>query len=96
MAPLAAATNGIVAIDRQEGRVGSVKTTDIDTNFEQRDASCVLASYAIVATYSTRQLVSSYFEGYCRHLGIVYTNPVDAERKYSRQSVRVGERNVKP
>ena len=84
LAPLAAATNEIVSFDGQERRVGSVKMADVDTNFVQRDASCVLASYAIVANYFTRLPVSSYFEGYCHHFGIVYTNALDAEQKYSR------------
>jgi hypothetical protein len=84
LAPLAAGTNGIVAIDGQEGRVGVVKVADIDTNFVQGDASCVLASYAIVANYFTRLPISDYFEGYCHHFGIVYTNALDAERKYTR------------
>ena len=56
---------------------------DIDTNFVQSGASCALASYAMVASYFTRLPVSSYFEGYCHHFGIVYTNAVDAERKYT-------------
>jgi hypothetical protein len=84
LAPLAAATNEIVAVDGQERQVGSVKMADIDANFVQSDASCVLANYAIVANYFTRLPVRSYFEGYCHHFGIVYTNAVDAERKYSR------------
>ena len=84
LAPLASATNTFDGVDKQERRLGFVKMADIDTNFVQRDGSCVLASYAIVASYFTRLPVSSYFEGYCRHFGIVYTNAVDAERKYSR------------
>jgi hypothetical protein len=84
LAPLSAATNEIVAIDGQERRVGNVKMADINTNFVQSGGSCVLASYAIVASYFTQLPVSSYFEGYCHHFGIVYTNAVDAERKYSR------------
>jgi hypothetical protein len=84
LAALAVETNAIVKIDRQGGRVGSVKMADVDTNFVQHDASCVLASYAIVANYFTRLPVTNYFEGYCHHFGIDYTNAVDAERKYSR------------
>lgn len=84
LAPLATATNNIGAPDKQERRVGVVKVADIDTHFVQSDASCVLASYAIVANYFTRVPVRSYFEGYCHHFGIVYTNAEDAERKYSR------------
>lgn len=84
LATLAAETNENGVIVGQERRIGSVKMADIDTNFVQSDASCVLASYAIVASYFTRLQVSSYFEGYCHHFGIDFTNAVDAERKYSR------------
>ena len=84
LAALAADTNDSVTLGGQEKGGGFVKIADIDTNFIQRDASCVLASYAIVANYFTRLPVSSYFEGYCHHFGIDYTNALDAERKYSR------------
>jgi hypothetical protein len=67
----------------QEKPVGTVTITNVDDWFVQSDASCVLASYAIVANYFTGQPVSAYFEGYCRHFGIFYAGAVDAERKYA-------------
>ena len=79
----AASTNDSAAFVQGE-HAALVETANIDSNFVQSDASCVLASYAIVANYFTRLPVSAYFEGYCHHFGIDYTNAIDAERKYSR------------
>jgi hypothetical protein len=82
-AALAAGTNDDAKSFGQEKRIAAVEIANIDTNFLQCDASCVLASYAIVANYFTRIPVTDYFEGYCHHFGIDYTNAEDAERKYS-------------
>lgn len=84
VAALAADTNDNTKSFGQEKRIGAVEIANIDTKFVQSDASCVLASYAIVANYFTRLPVGDYFEGYCHHFGIDYTNAVDAERKYAR------------
>ena len=75
LAPLASATNNSDGVDKQERQLGFVKVADVDTNFVQRDGSCVLASYAIVASYFTRLPLGSYFEGYAIALG---SAPVEA------------------
>ena len=67
-----------------ERSTGKVTIANVDNSFTQSDGSCVFASYGIVANYFTRQPVSAYFEGYCRHFGIPYIDAIDAERKYSR------------
>jgi hypothetical protein len=55
----------------------------VNGEFCQSAGSCVLASYAIVANYSTGQPVATYFEGYCQHFGLTFTNALDAEKKYA-------------
>jgi len=64
--------------------MGAVAITNVDTQFIQRDASCTMSSYAIVANYFTGEPVSAYFEGYCDHFGLFYVGPLQAERKYAR------------
>jgi len=68
----------------QAGAVSRPRLIKFDPAFTQSAGSCVLASYAIVANYFTGQPVAAYFEGYCHHFGIAYTNGVDAEMKYAR------------
>jgi hypothetical protein len=55
----------------------------VNGGFIQNGGSCVLASYAIVANYFTGRPVADYFEGYCKHFGLAYTDAADAERKYA-------------
>src|ERR1019366_9657766 len=64
-------------------RLGTVAITNVDGKFIQNGGSCVLSSYAIVGNYFTGQPISAFFEGYCRHFGIAYTNAADAEQKYA-------------
>jgi len=60
-----------------------IELSRVNGGFIQNGGSCVLASYAVVANYFTGQPVADYFEGYCRHFGLAYTNAADAERKYA-------------
>jgi len=55
-----------------------------DSAFAQSAGSCVMSSYAIAANHFTGLPVTAFFEGYCHHFGIAYTNALDAEVKYSR------------
>jgi TPR repeat protein len=67
----------------QAGAVARARLSKFDPAFTQSAGSCVLSSYAIVANYFTGHPVTEYFEGYCHHFGITYTNAVDAEGKYA-------------
>jgi TPR repeat protein len=88
-------TNAIAARDQlskamtpeqltQAGAVARARLSKFDPAFVQSGGSCVLSSYAIVANFFTGHPVREYFEGYCHHFGIAYTNAVDAEKKYAR------------
>jgi hypothetical protein len=77
----AASSSGAAAGANSEGRVSLDK---INTNFLQNGGSCVLSSYAIVANYFTGAPLASFFEGYCSHFGLKYTNGAEAEQKYAR------------
>jgi hypothetical protein len=55
----------------------------VNTTFIQNSGSCVLASYAVAASYFTGRPVQDYFEGYCRHFGLSFKDAADAERKYA-------------
>ena len=88
-------TNAIAARDQlsksmtseqqaQTGAVARARLGRFDPTFTQSAGSCVLSSYAIVANYFTGRPVTEYFEGYCHHFGITYTNALDAEAKYAR------------
>jgi hypothetical protein len=56
----------------------------LDRAFRQNGNSCVLASYAIVSNYYTKQPIYGFFEDYCRHYGIAFTDQCNAEIEYSR------------
>jgi hypothetical protein len=60
-----------------------IELAKVNGGFIQNGGSCVLASYAVVANYFTGQPVADYFEGYCKHFGLAYTDAADAERKYA-------------
>ena len=60
-----------------------IELPKVNDVFIQNGGSCVLASYAIVANYFTGRPVADYFEGYCKHFGLAYTDAADAERKYA-------------
>jgi hypothetical protein len=62
---------------------GKLALPRVNREFKQNSGSCVLASYAIVASYFTGQQVTRYFEGYCEHFQVTYTNAADAEEKYA-------------
>jgi hypothetical protein len=70
-------------ITRTAQEAPRINLTAVNTNFVQTGGSCVLASYAIAASYFTGQPVPTYFEGYCQHFKLPYTNSLDAERKYA-------------
>jgi hypothetical protein len=55
----------------------------VNQTFLQSGGSCVLASYAVSANYFTRRPIATYFEGYCEHFGLSYTNALEAEQKYA-------------
>ena len=55
---------------------------EIDTTFIQSGNNCVMATYAIAGNYFTGTAISNYFEDYCKHFAITYSNNVDAEAKY--------------
>ena len=55
----------------------------VNREFVQSGGSCVLASYAIVASYFTSKPIATYFEGYCEHFGLQYKDALDAEQKYA-------------
>ncbi|HWX18734.1 MAG TPA: hypothetical protein VN578_02400 [Candidatus Binatia bacterium] len=63
--------------------VQHIIVTNVNSRFIQNGGSCVLASYAVVANYFTGQPISSYFEGYCRHFGLTFKDPAEAEQKYA-------------
>lgn len=60
-----------------------IELSKVNGGFIQNGGSCVLASYAVVANYFTGRPVADYFEGYCKHFGLVYIDAADAERKYA-------------
>lgn len=64
-------------------KTANIVVTNVNSEFLQNGGSCVLSSYAIVASYFTGQPISSYFEGYCRHFGLAFKDPADAEQKYA-------------
>jgi hypothetical protein len=71
----------------QRANAGAVSRPRLDTfdpAFTQTAESCGLSSYAIVANHFTGLPVTAFFEGYCHHFGIAYTNALDAEEKHSR------------
>jgi len=55
----------------------------INKDFCQHGGSCVLSSYAIVANYFTGRPIGEYFEGYCQHFRLSYSDALDAEQKYA-------------
>jgi hypothetical protein len=61
----------------------SVVVTNVNGRFLQNGGSCVLASYAVVASYFTGKPITSYFEGYCRHFGLSFKDAAEAEQKYA-------------
>jgi hypothetical protein len=61
----------------------SVVVTNVNATFIQNSGSCVLASYAVAASYFTGEPIGAYFEGYCRHFGLAFTGAEDAEQKYA-------------
>jgi TPR repeat protein len=65
------------------GAVSRPRLDTYDSAFTQSAGSCTLSGYAIVANHFTGLPVTAYFEGYCHHFGIAYTNALDAEVKYS-------------
>ena len=66
-----------------EAKPASINVTNVNAAFLQNGGSCVLASYAIVASYFTGQPISTYFEGYCRHFGLTFKDAAEAEQKYA-------------
>ena len=60
-----------------------IVVTNVNAGFIQDGGSCVLASYAVVASYFTGKPISAYFEGYCRHFGLSFKDAADAEQKYA-------------
>src|SRR5438876_5128506 len=64
-------------------QTSNVVLTNVNARFIQNGGSCVLASYAVVASYFTGKPVSLYFEGYCQHFGLTYKDSADAEQKYA-------------
>src|ERR1039458_10156246 len=98
LAALQGNTNAIAARDdlfrrmtpEQRACAGAVARTRLakyDSAFAQSAGSCVKSSYAIAANHFTGLPVTVFFEGYCHHFGIAYTNALDAE-------VRSEERRV--
>jgi TPR repeat protein len=65
------------------GRIRTPRLDKFNSTFTQSSASCVLANYAVVANYFTGLPITAFFEGYCHHFGICYTNATDAEVKYA-------------
>jgi hypothetical protein len=64
-------------------KVTKVAVTNVNAGFIQSGGSCVLASYAVVASYFTGEPITSYFEGYCRHFGLTFKDAAQAEQKYA-------------
>ncbi len=60
-----------------------INAAQVNGDFLQSGGSCVLSSYAIAASYFTGHPIATYFEGYCQHFGLTYTNALDAEAKYA-------------
>jgi hypothetical protein len=61
----------------------NIVVTNVNSEFLQNGGSCVLSSYAIVASYFTGEPISLYFEGYCRHFRLAFKDAADAEQKYA-------------
>ncbi len=61
----------------------NVVVTRVNSDFVQRTGSCVMASYAVAASYFTHQHISVYFEGYCRHFQLPFTDAIEAEKNYA-------------
>jgi len=59
-----------------------VDNSKIYRGYRQKEKSCVLASYAIVSNYFTGLPIIGFFEDYCRHYQIGFTNGDEAEEKY--------------
>ena len=80
-----AAAFGLGCPDRSSAQeTAHINVTNVNHRFIQSGGSCVLSSYAIVASYFTGQPISTYFEGYCQHFKLSYTNALDAELQYAR------------
>ncbi len=43
---------------------------EVNAEFKQRGGSCVLASYAVAASYFTQLPIGVFFAGYCEHFGL--------------------------
>lgn len=80
--PGAAVTNTATGAAAAKGAC-HIELSKVNGGFIQNGGSCVLASYAIVANYFTGRPITDYFEGYCNHFGLTYTNAADAESKYA-------------
>jgi uncharacterized protein len=65
------------------GAVARPRLAKYDSAFTQSAESCTMSSYALAANHFTGLPVTAFFEGYCHHFGIAYTNALDAEVKYS-------------
>jgi TPR repeat protein len=61
------------------GAVARLRLAKYDSAFAQSAGSCVMSSYAIAANHFTGLPVTAFFEGYCHHFGIAYTNALDAK-----------------
>lgn len=55
----------------------------VDSDFKQSGGSCVLASYALAASYFTGIPIPSFFAGYVEHFGIVPAHGQTSEGLYA-------------
>ncbi len=56
----------------------------VDSQFKQTGGSCVLASYALAASYFTGISIASFFDGYCEHFGLFCKAGETTERLYAK------------
>jgi hypothetical protein len=57
----------------------------VNGEFKQSGGSCVLASYAVAASYFTGLPFAAFFEGYCEHFGLSSNaGTTSAEQRYAR------------
>jgi hypothetical protein len=56
----------------------------VNGEFKQSGGSCVLASYAVAASYFTQLPFAAFFEGYCEHFGLACDAEITAEQRYAK------------
>ncbi len=57
---------------------------EVNADFKQRGGSCVLASYAVAASYFTGRPFGAFFAGYCEHFGLTATGEAECEQLYAK------------